>query len=186
LLTAADLEWAAAFLAETLGGRHQARRGELIDVLGGLDDARGGDGPGVRDGAGAVAEIAGRPVGLVTWEIPAAGEPDGAEVRAIAVAESARRLGVGRALLEAAETAIREAGVRRGWLVTTNDNLTALALYQKAGWRLSALRAGAIDRVRATVKPSIPELGQRGIPLRDELELTKELERTEEPQRSPG
>jgi hypothetical protein len=59
--------------------------------------------------------------------------------------------------------------------VTTNDNLAALALYQKAGWRLVALRAGAIDVLRGTVKPSLPETGQHGIPLRDELELAKDL-----------
>jgi hypothetical protein len=59
--------------------------------------------------------------------------------------------------------------------VTTNDNLAALALYQKAGWRLSELRAGAIDSLRRSVKPSISEVGEHGIPLRDELELSKDL-----------
>ena len=74
------------------------------------------------------------------------------------------------------DTADYWAGVRTAWLVTTNDNLAALALYQRVGWRLTGLRAGAIDELRRTIKPSIPELGQHGIPLRDELELQLRLE----------
>lgn len=139
----------------------QARRGELIDVLEG--------GPG----SGAVALVADRPVGLVTWLV-AHGERE-AEVRSLAVEASARGTGVGRALLAAAEDALRAAGVGRAWLVTTNDNPAALALYQKAGWRLAALRPGAVDELRRTIKPAIPELGAHGIRLRDELELEKSL-----------
>jgi ribosomal protein S18 acetylase RimI-like enzyme len=139
----------------------QARRGELVDVLEG-----GG-------GSGAVALVADRPVGLVTWLVaPGEGE---AELRSLAVAAGARGAGVGRALLAAVEDALRAAGVSRAWLVTTNDNLAALALYQKAGWRLAELRAGAVDELRRSIKPSIPEIGAHGIPLRDELELEKDL-----------
>jgi ribosomal protein S18 acetylase RimI-like enzyme len=138
----------------------QARRGEVVDVL---------------EGDGAVAEVEGRGVGLITWIRPRGGDPDGAEVRALAVADSARGRGIGRALLEAAEEALRGVDVRRAWLVTTNDNLAALALYQKAGWRLAALRAGALDEARRALKRSLPEIGQHGIPLRDELELAKAL-----------
>ena len=135
----------------------QARRGELVDVL---------------DGDGAVAVAGDRPLGLVTWTVAGAIE---AEIRALGVGEAARGQGVGAALLEAAERGLRAASVSRAWLVTTNDNLAALALYQKAGWRLVALRTGAIDVLRGTVKPSLPETGQHGIPLRDELELAKDL-----------
>jgi ribosomal protein S18 acetylase RimI-like enzyme len=167
----------------------QARRGELVDVLA---------------GDGLVSVAGGERCGLVTWlvaveglAIPGgrradrlgradrvgradrAGRAGGgvaiAEIRAIAVADPARRRGVGRALLLAAEAALHEAGVHQAWLVTTNDNLVALGLYQKAGWRLSQLRAGAIDRLRHSVKPGIPATGHNGIALRDELELTKEL-----------
>lgn len=143
---------------DELGGRLQARRGALVDVL---------------EGAGAIAAIGGMPVGLVAWFVAPGGAE--AEVRALAVRTPARRQGVGRALLAFAEAALREAGVRRAWLVTTNDNLAALALYQKAGWRLVALRPGALDVLRRDVKPTIPELGEHGIPLRDELELVLDL-----------
>lgn len=136
----------------------QARRGELMDVL---------------EGPALVAVRAGQPIGLVSWLVH---EPGGtAEVRALVVDAAARGLGVGRALIDAAVAAVRDAGVRRAWLVTTNDNLAALALYQRAGWRQSALRPRAIDELRRTIKPSIPEIGEHGVPIRDELELARDL-----------
>ena len=48
-------------------------------------------------------------------------------------------VGIGRQLLDAAAGGLRELGVDRVWLVTTNENLEALALYQRAGYRLTAL-----------------------------------------------
>jgi hypothetical protein len=60
--------------------------------------------------------------------------------------------------------------------VTTNDNLDALRFYQRRGFRLTALRAGAVDRTRASLKPRIGTLGEHGIPLRNELELELVLE----------
>jgi ribosomal protein S18 acetylase RimI-like enzyme len=136
----------------------QARRGELVDVL---------------EGPALVAASGDQPIGIVSWRT----DPDGAaaEVRVLLVTASARGQGVGRELIDAAADALRDAGVRRVWLVTTNDNLAALALYQKAGWRLMALRAGAIDDARRTIKPEIASLGEHGIPLRDELELARDL-----------
>jgi ribosomal protein S18 acetylase RimI-like enzyme len=136
----------------------QARRRALVDVL---------------EGSGLVAMRDGLPVGLVSWLADDSGTT--AEVRVLAVAAEARGAGVGRALIDAAGAALRDAGVRRAWLVTTNDNLAALALYQKAGWRLAALRPGAMDQSRRTIKPSIPEIGEHDIALRDELELVIEL-----------
>jgi hypothetical protein len=54
--------------------------------------------------------------------------------------------------------------------VTTNDNLDAIGFYQRLGFRIADVRLGAVDRSRR-VKPSIPEVGERGIPLHDELVL---------------
>ena len=103
------------------------------------------------------------------------GPEQSAEITCLAVLPKAQGRGVGRGLLDAAADALRELGVDRVWLVTTNENLAALALYQKAGYRLSALRPGAIDDIRRTIKPVIPEVASNGIPIRDELELTLEL-----------
>ena len=65
----------------------------------------------------------------------------------------------------------RPSGARRLWLITTNDNVDALRFYQRRGFRLVRVHAGAVDRSRAALKPGIPEAGDHGIPLRDELEL---------------
>jgi len=82
--------------------------------------------------------------------------------------------GVGRALIEAVAATARTAGARRLRVMTTNDNLRALRLYQRAGFRLEALRPGAVGAARDR-KPSIPLSGAEGIPIRDEIDLVLEL-----------
>jgi len=67
------------------------------------------------------------------------------------------------------------AGCRRHSLVTTNDNVDGLRFYQRQGFHFAKLHEGAVDRSRELLKPEIPEIGDHGIPLRDELELRKEL-----------
>jgi acetolactate synthase regulatory subunit len=59
--------------------------------------------------------------------------------------------------------------------VTTNDNVDALRFYQRRGFRLDTLRAGAVDEARRGLKPLIPESGRYAIPLRDELELVLDV-----------
>ena len=78
--------------------------------------------------------------------------------------------GVGTALIEAVKSVAREAGCRRLWLITTNDNLHALGFYQRRGFSLVQINRNALDRSRQ-LKPTIPQTGVDGIPLRDELEL---------------
>jgi len=149
-----DVAWAEELVGAELGGRWQVRRGERVDALA---------------LPGWVAERDGRRVGLLTG----AGRDDGWEVVLIAAAE--RRTGVGSALVAALVDEAREAGSARVWLVTTNDNLGALAFYQRLGFRLSALRPGAVDAARATLKPEIPAMGEDDLPIRDELELSLPL-----------
>lgn len=84
--------------------------------------------------------------------------------------------GVGTALLIAFEQEARRREAVRCVLITSNDNLDALAFYQKRGWRLSALYPGAIDEARRE-KPSIPLVADNGIGIHDELELSLELKR---------
>lgn len=150
-----DEAWAAAFLEVRLGGRWQARRGELIDVL--------------APGLGLVAEVDARPVGLLTYRLE--GQPDAIELSAIAVETGHRRRGMGTTLVEALVTLGAGTGRPRIRVVTTNDNLEALRLYQRRGFRLVELRRGAVDVARRGLKPSIPVVGAHGLPLSDELEL---------------
>jgi hypothetical protein len=71
------------------------------------------------------------------------------------------------ALLAEAKRIARAAGCTRLWLITTNDNVDALRFYQRRGFRLAALHAGAVDDSRARLKPEIPEAGLYGIAIRD-------------------
>jgi ribosomal protein S18 acetylase RimI-like enzyme len=82
--------------------------------------------------------------------------------------------GLGGELVGALVGDLRRAGVSRLRVTTTNDNTRALRFYQRAGFRLSALRVDAVTEARRT-KPQIPEVGEDGIPVRDELELVMEI-----------
>jgi GNAT superfamily N-acetyltransferase len=81
---------------------------------------------------------------------------------------------VGAALVEAVAADAVADGHDELWLVTTNDNLDALRLYQRHGFRLTELHAGGVDRARE-MKPQIPLVGKHGIPMHDELVLTRPL-----------
>ena len=72
------------------------------------------------------------------------------------------------------ETAALEAGARRLWLITTDDNTRALQFYHRRGFDLAAFHRDAVTRSRATLKPSIP-LEVDGIAVRHELELERVL-----------
>jgi GNAT superfamily N-acetyltransferase len=108
-------------------------------------------------------------IGVLTYRI----DERGLEIGTLR-AEGPRR-GIGSALVERAMDVARERGIARVWLVTTNDNVDALRFYQRRGFRLVELRPGAVDASRATRKPTIPEVGDHGIPLHDELVLERDL-----------
>jgi ribosomal protein S18 acetylase RimI-like enzyme len=150
-----DEQAAAALLDDELGGRFQARLEVVHDVL-------GLNGFGAWNG-----DVL---AGVATYAV----DGDRVELAALAVAASRRRRGIGAALVDRVVDAARAAAAREVWLVTTNDNLDALRLYQLHGFALTELRGGAVDRARA-LKPSIPLVGRYGIPLRDELVLTLPL-----------
>jgi ribosomal protein S18 acetylase RimI-like enzyme len=117
---------------------------------------------------GFVAEEGGERVGLLTYRV------DGADCEVVTIDAFPEGAGAGTALLDAAARAARDAGCGRVWLITTNDNLRALRFYQRRGFRLVAVHPDALERSRE-LKPSIPETGLDGIPLRDELELELRL-----------
>jgi len=108
-------------------------------------------------------------VGLITFYF----EADFCEVMSI---DSLRPgLGIGTALINAvADVARQTADCNTLKLITTNDNTHALRFYQKLGFELVALYRQSIKASRK-LKPSIPEFGLDGIPIRDELELEMRL-----------
>ena len=83
-------------------------------------------------------------------------------------------IGIGTNLLKEAENVAINNNCKKMRLITTNDNMRALQFYQKRGYCLTKLYPNAMEEVRK-IKPNVPELGDNGIPLRDELELEKEL-----------
>jgi GNAT superfamily N-acetyltransferase len=110
----------------------------------------------------------GAPQGLVTWRL----DGDRAEIVTLDAFEQGRHIG-GR-LLNGAEEELRRRGVTRLTIMTTNDNLRAISFYVRHGYRIVAVHLDAMDRVRQ-IKPSVPERGLDGLPLRDVIELAKEL-----------
>lgn len=111
-----------------------------------------------------IAEADGEVVGVLTY---AAGDD---ECEIVSIDALRRHLGIGTALIDAMVELARDRGWQRIVLTTTNDNLDALRFYQRRGFRLHTLRPGAVDDSRR-LKPSIPDLGDYDIPIRDELEL---------------
>ena len=78
--------------------------------------------------------------------------------------------GIGTALIAALVDVLRRAGHDRLLVTTSNDNLAALRFYQRRGFRLHAIRCGAVDELRAR-KPTIPLVGFNDIQLHDEIDL---------------
>jgi ribosomal protein S18 acetylase RimI-like enzyme len=147
--TDADRPWAERLLGDGFGGRLQVRLGAVIDPLA---------------CPGLVAEREGERAGIVTYEA------EGDDVEVVYIEVTTEHAGIGTGLLDAVTA---RTGARRLWLVTTNDNLDALRFYQRRGFRIARVRPGAVDEARKTLKPSIPEVGNFGIPIRDEIVLER-------------
>lgn len=140
-----DVEWARMLLTADFGAPVVVSRGIAHDAC---------------TLPGFVARIDGLPVGLVTYETI------GHECEVVTI----NGRGVGHLLLAAVVGRATELGCRRIWLVTTNDNVRAFRFYQRHGFDLVAVHRDAVTAARQ-IKPSIPALGEDGIPIRHELEL---------------
>lgn len=149
-----EQDWVADSLRQHWGATRMVTRGTLIEAT---------------ELPGLVAERDGERVGLITFRPRPGGSTELVTVNAF---EPGR--GVGRALLAAAIALGRRNGWQRVWLITTNDNTSALRFYQRAGFELVALHHRALEQSRR-LKPEIPEVGEDGIPLLSELELERRL-----------
>ena len=148
-LTGADRDWVERMIVERWGDAVVTGRGRLWTPA---------------ELPGFVALDGEDRVGLVTYEI------DGEACEVVTIDALREGVGIGTALLSAVVEAARAAGCARVQLLTTNNNVRALAFYQKRGFRLVGLRPGAIEEQRAS-KPSIPAFDASGLPIRDELHL---------------
>jgi GNAT superfamily N-acetyltransferase len=102
--------------------------------------------------------------GLLTFQVR------GDECEIVSLDSLKQGQGIGSALIESAVEEAKRRNCRRLFLVTTNDNLHALGFYQRRRFELVAVHRGAVNESRK-IKPSIPLIGENGIPLRDEIEL---------------
>lgn len=117
---------------------------------------------------GFIALKNGEPVGVAIYDIV------GNNCELVSIEALAQWQGIGSKLICQVESMARELESTNVWLITTNDNLDAMRFYQKRGFRLRAVHAGALELSR-TIKPAIPLIGNYGIAMTDEVELYKEL-----------
>jgi ribosomal protein S18 acetylase RimI-like enzyme len=153
--TESDRAWAVQVEAESWSTHVVARRGELVDPT---------------QLPGFIAILEGQRAGLASYAVR------GDECELVTIRSLREGRGVGRALLDAVRDAAVEAGCTRLWLITTNDNLRALELYQRWGMEIVAFHRHAVTEARRHLKPSIPERGAHGIPIAHELELELRLQ----------
>ncbi len=111
----------------------------------------------------------GRIAGLLTFTV----QGDSMELLTLNAIPSGH--GIGTAMTLMAIDVARENNLRRIWLTTTNDNLRAIGFYQRLGFRMTQIHIGAVDKARL-VKPEIPEVGEGGIPIHDEVVLELALQ----------
>ena len=116
----ADHEWARRLIGDHQGGDHRVGRlGELLDPT---------------EMEGIVAELDGRPVGLLTVH-----ETDrGLEV--LTLHSEVSGVGAGTRLLETALRVAEASHAPRLWLVTTNDNVDAIRWYLRRGLTVAAVQ----------------------------------------------
>jgi GNAT superfamily N-acetyltransferase len=131
-----------------------ARRGELLDAL---------SRPKV------IAYHGDAVAGVLTYDVV------GGDCEVLTLHVAQQWAGVGTLLISEVARIAVGLGCSRYWVVTTNDNIDAFRFYQRRGFCLAAVRCGAVEEARRSLKPNIPWIGNYGIPLRDEIELTQQL-----------
>jgi ribosomal protein S18 acetylase RimI-like enzyme len=107
-------------------------------------------------------------IGLVTYNI----DERGCEITSLNSFEENR--GVGSALIDEVLKVAKENNCARLWLVTTNDIIHAIRFYQRRGFDWIATHINSADGMRK-LKPSIPLLGEEGIPIKHEIEFEIKL-----------
>ena len=138
------------FIQDQWGSTRVVSKGRMFD-------------PSELEGFAAVADE--KVVGLVTFRV------QGDECEVVTINSLSEGTGTGSSLLNAVRDTAIKARCRRLWLITTNDNLSALRFYQKWGLRITAIYPNALERSRM-LKPEIPLLGKEGIPIPSETRLS--------------
>jgi ribosomal protein S18 acetylase RimI-like enzyme len=148
-INSSDREWVKNLFISNWGGDFIVSRGKIHkpDNLEGF-----------------IAQESNDKVGLVTINT------ENNEMEIVTIDSLSPGRGIGALLLKEVIKMAKERKVKRIWLITTNDNLNALKFYQKNNFHLVRVYPRAIAESRK-IKPQIPEIGEDGIPIRDEIEL---------------
>lgn len=84
--------------------------------------------------------------------------------------------GVASALLVAAENEARRLGIAKVLLSVENSYLEQLGFYQRRGYVLYRLHLDVLRDLRR-LKPSIPLTDGNGVPIRDQIDLVKDVQK---------
>ncbi len=125
-LADADRSWVREFLETTWGL-------PVVSISGAYDPS---------DLSGFVAEEGDTCLGVLTYRL------GGGECEVVTLDSLSEGRGVGTALLTAARRLADNNGSRL-WLITTNENIRAIAFYQHRGMDMRALHRNFVDVVRA-------------------------------------
>ncbi len=107
-------------------------------------------------------------VGLITYRIT------GQECEIMSLNSIKENKGIGTALIHEAVRYAKERKCEIIKLITTNDNINAIRFYQKFGFDIVRFYRNAMEEARM-LKPSIPIIGENGIPLRHEIEFEMDI-----------
>lgn len=108
-------------------------------------------------------------IGLLTFFI------ENNEFEIVSLDSLKENVGIGSLLIKKAIIEAKNSSCNRVWLITTNDNTSAIRFYQKHGFNMVALHKNAIKASRC-IKPEIPELGFDNIPILHEIEFEYTIE----------
>jgi ribosomal protein S18 acetylase RimI-like enzyme len=145
-----DRDWIIETVSGSFGSTRMVSRGQLHEDVSTLD--------------GYIVENDSRPIGCGLWR-----EIEG-DAELVVLVTTYRGAGAGTALLDAVVEHARQAGWKRLWLITTNDNTDAIRMYQRAGWDWVDFRRNAVVDSRH-LKPDLPETGAHSIPIAHEIEF---------------
>jgi N-acetylglutamate synthase-like GNAT family acetyltransferase len=149
-----DAEWIKSIYIQYWGGGFVVSRGKVIKI----EEFDGGY----------IAEQRNKKAGLITYKI------NGNELEITGLVSIDEKKGIGTDLVNSIVNLAKQKGTKRVCLVTTNDNLNALGFWQKRGFKIVKVLPNAMEATRK-LKPSLPLIGENGIPLRDEIELKMTL-----------
>ena len=153
-LISTDIPWVESVVAQHFGSPEVVSRGGLHDS---------------RVLPGFVAEVESEPAGLLQYRM------DDNQCEVVILISLIQRQGIGRELLETMKSVARKHGCNRLWLITTNNNRSAIEFYQAVGLTQVAIHHGAVRESRK-IKPEIPLYDGDGIAIEDEVEFEWRIE----------